>query len=84
MSATKMDFKQLELHFSVNKPGPLLYLLKWKTYSNWLGCDYSELGIQKYVNVHLVTIMYLKILENYIGWLLRGEAFLPVWYLLLI
>ena len=79
MSTTKIDFKQLELHFSVNKPGPLLYLLKWKTYSNWLGCDYSELDIQKYINVHLVTIIYLKILENYIG-----EAVLPVWNLLLI
>ena len=84
MSTTKIDFKQLELHFSVNKPGPLLYLLKWKTYSNWLGCDYSELDIQKYINVHLVTIIYLKILENYIGWLLRREAVLPVWNLLLI
>lgn len=64
MSATKIDFKQLELYFSLNKPGPLQYLLKWKTYSSWLGCDYSELDIQKYVNVHLVTIMYLKILED--------------------
>lgn len=63
MSATKIGFKQLELYFSVNKLGPLLYLLKWKTYSNWLGSDYSELDIQKYVNVCLVTIMYLKILE---------------------